>query len=93
MSVSQGTTYEVGDIVSVLDRDGGVYYALIRGFLQDQYAEKYAILTWLLPTQPNPGHFDPSIFVLGNVQILCSHMHMFIAIVEHVEKNSRFPVL
>ena len=62
---SQGTTYEVGDIVSVLDRDGGVYYALLRGFLQDQYAEKYAILTWLLPTQSNPGHFDPSIFVLG----------------------------
>ncbi len=57
--------YEVGDIVSILDRDGGVYYAIIRGFLQDQYAEKYAILMWLLPVHPDPTHFDPSQFVLG----------------------------
>ena len=61
----QGTTYDVGDIVSVLDRDGGVYYAIVRGFLQDQYAAKYATLTWLLPTRPNPSYFDPSIFVIG----------------------------
>ena len=55
----------MGDVVSVLDANGGVYFAIIRGFLQDQYAEKYAILTWLLPRHPNPTHFDPSNFVLG----------------------------
>ena len=65
LSPPQGTTYDVGDIVSVLDRDGGVYYAIVRGFLQDQYAAKYATLTWLLPTRPNPSYFDPSIFVIG----------------------------
>ena len=61
----QGTKYEVGDIVSILDRDGGVYFAIIRGFLLDQYAEKHAVLTWLLPRYPNPTHFDPALFVLG----------------------------
>lgn len=66
----QGTTYEVGDIVSILGEEGQLYYALIRGFLEDQYAEKYAILTWLVPTVPNPKNFDPSLFVLG--EILCS---------------------
>ena len=62
---TQGTKYEVGDIVSMLDEGGQLYYALIRGFLEDQYAEKYAVLTWLVPTTPNPRSFDPSLFVLG----------------------------
>ncbi len=61
----QGVVYEVGDIVSVLDRDGGVYYALTRGFMVDQYAGKYIMLTWLLPKTPNPTHFDPANFILG----------------------------
>ena len=62
---TQGTRYEVGDIVSIMDENGRVYYALLRGFLEDQYAEKYAALTWLIPTTPNPKDFDPSLFVLG----------------------------
>ena len=57
--------YEVGDVVSVLDRDGGVYYGLLHGFMLDQYAEKYVLLTWLLPKMPNPTHFDPAMFILG----------------------------
>ena len=57
--------YEVGDVVSLLDHSGGVFYAIIRGFLVDQYADKYAILTWLLPKTPNPSIFDPLNFVLG----------------------------
>jgi hypothetical protein len=61
----KGTRYEVGDIVSIMDENGRVYYALLRGFLEDQYAEKYAALTWLIPTTPNPKDFDPSLFVLG----------------------------
>lgn len=30
--------------------DSGIYYAQIRGFLEDQYCEKSATVTWLLPT-------------------------------------------
>lgn len=30
--------------------DDGIYYAQIRGFLEDQYCEKSAAVTWLLPT-------------------------------------------
>ncbi len=64
--------YEVGDIVSMLDKDGGTYYAIIRGFLQDQYAEKYAVLMWLLPVYPDPTHFDPTAFILGMLpQLKC----------------------
>jgi hypothetical protein len=61
----QGVTFEVGDIVSVLDTDGGVYYAVMEGFLLDQYAHKLTLLTWLLPKSPNPTHFDPAMFILG----------------------------
>lgn len=58
-------TFEVGDVVSVLDRDGGVYYAIAQGFMLDEYADKYILLTWLLPKRPNPMHFDPGLFILG----------------------------
>ena len=51
--------------MSVLDYGGGVYYALLRGFLQDQYAQQYAVLTWLLPNYPNPTAFDPLRFFIG----------------------------
>jgi hypothetical protein len=63
--IYKGIVYEVGDVVSVLDHSGGIYYALIRGFLVDQYAEKFAVLTWVLPRTPNPENFDPSNFILG----------------------------
>ncbi|CAH1774793.1 unnamed protein product, partial [Owenia fusiformis] len=63
-----GIYYQVGDIVSLVDDedDEGVYYAQIRGFLQDQYCEKSAVITWLLPTlESTPGRFDPATFILG----------------------------
>ena len=59
--------YRIGDVVSVLDVEGGIYYAKIRGFLRDQYAQTFAVLTWLLPTQADPKHFDPSHFMLGKL--------------------------
>lgn len=58
--------YQVGDVVSIVDVDGGVYYAQIRGLLQDQYCEKSAVIAWLLPTFGSPGtDFDPSTYVIG----------------------------
>eukprot|EP00057_Strongylocentrotus_purpuratus_P034717 XP_796303.1 PREDICTED: GATA zinc finger domain-containing protein 1-like [Strongylocentrotus purpuratus] len=62
----QGTYFQVGDIVSLLDVEGGIYYAQLRGFMQDQYAQKSAIITWLLPTQAtNKNKFDPATYILG----------------------------
>uniref|UniRef100_A0A8C4NCZ7 GATA zinc finger domain-containing protein 1 n=1 Tax=Eptatretus burgeri TaxID=7764 RepID=A0A8C4NCZ7_EPTBU len=62
----QGVFYQVGDVVSVLDEEGELYFAQIRGFMQDQYCEKSAVITWLLPTTGSPkGKFDPSTYILG----------------------------
>lgn len=64
----KGTYYQTGDIVSVRDVDGGLYYAQIRGIMKDQYAEKSAVLTWLIPTKKvlfGNGMFRPSDYVLG----------------------------
>lgn len=59
--------YQVGDVVSLVDDDENIYYAQIRGFLQDQYYEKSAVITWLLPTkQSDRNRFDPSTYILGN---------------------------
>lgn len=65
---NRGMLFQVGDIVSVTDEDGSIYYAQIRGLLQDQYCEKSAGLTWLLPTQSSPPpekEFDPLTYILG----------------------------
>ena len=50
-----------------MDHDGSLYYAQLRGFLTDQYCEKSACITWLLPTQESPedGSFDADTFILG----------------------------
>lgn len=62
----KGFLFQAGDIVSVTDVDGKIYYAQIRGFLQDQYCEKSAALTWLIPTQQSPRDtFDPTTYILG----------------------------
>jgi len=64
----KGMYYQVGDIVSVIDIEGGTYYGQIRGLLQDQYCEKSAVLTWLLPTKESPPpeeKFDPSTYIIG----------------------------
>ncbi len=64
----QGQFYTRGDIVSVTDVDGGVYYAQLRGFLTDQYCDKSGVVTWLLPTSSAPPPergFDASRYVVG----------------------------
>ena len=45
-----GINYTIGDIVSLIDADDGTtYFAQIKGFLQDQFCEKSAAITWLIP--------------------------------------------
>lgn len=70
--------YQIGDVVSVVDeQDGRTYYAQIRGFIQDQYCEKSAALTWLIPTQASPKDcFDPASYIIGNLWAfaLCNYL-------------------
>ncbi|KYN36290.1 GATA zinc finger domain-containing protein 1 [Trachymyrmex septentrionalis] len=64
----KGTYFQVGDVVSLQDVDGGIYYAQIRGLLTDQYCEKSAAITWLLPTTASPPPeegFIPETYLIG----------------------------
>ncbi|TRY83221.1 hypothetical protein DNTS_032500 [Danionella cerebrum] len=63
----KGIYFQIGDVIKVIDEDDGKpYFAQIRGFVQDQYCEKSAALTWLIPTQASPrDQFDPSTFIVG----------------------------
>lgn len=62
----KGQYFQKGDIVALQDIEGGTYYAQIRGLLQDEYCEKSAALTWLIPTNmSSKGTFDPSTYILG----------------------------
>merc|ERR1711983_115669 len=48
----EGQFYNKGDIVSVVSiDDDDIYYAQLRGFLTDQYSDRHAAITWLLPTR------------------------------------------
>ena len=61
----QGLLYEIGDIVCTSDIEGGTFFAQLRGFLQDDFCEKSAVITWLIPTVANVSKFDPMLFVPG----------------------------
>ncbi|TWW65687.1 Zinc finger domain-containing protein 1 [Takifugu flavidus] len=65
--LKNGVYYQTGDVIKVTDEeDGKPYYAQIRGFMQDQYCEKSAALTWLIPTQSSPkDQFDPGTYIVG----------------------------
>lgn len=57
--------------MSLMDEEDNVYYAQIRGLLTDQYCEKSAVITWLLPTQESPPPsecFDPATYIIGSIQ-------------------------
>lgn len=76
-----GQFYNIGDIVSVVSiDDDDIYYAQLRGFLTDQYSDKYGVITWLLPTQdsppPNEG-FHPATYILGPEEELPRRMEVF----------------
>ena len=62
--------YRKGDIVCLQNEDTSdtmLYFAQIRGFLIDQYAQKSASVTWLIPTSDatDDGTFDPACYILG----------------------------
>uniref|UniRef100_UPI00358EC4AD GATA zinc finger domain-containing protein 1 isoform X2 n=1 Tax=Myxine glutinosa TaxID=7769 RepID=UPI00358EC4AD len=81
--LKNGIYYQVGDVVSVLDEEGELYFAQIKGFMQDQYCEKSAVITWLLPTTGSPkGKFDPSTYILGPEEELPRRME-FLEFVSH----------
>ncbi|KAK0163514.1 hypothetical protein PV327_007189 [Microctonus hyperodae] len=64
----KGTYFQIGDVVSMQDVEGGIYYAQIRGLLTDQYCEKSAAITWLLPTTSSPPPeegFSPETYIIG----------------------------
>lgn len=63
----KNTRYQIGDIVSLIDADDRkAYYAQIRGFLNDQYSKKSAVITWLLPSSESPEEaFDPATYFIG----------------------------
>ncbi|XP_077446791.1 GATA zinc finger domain-containing protein 1 [Stigmatopora argus] len=96
----KGVYYQIGDVIKVTDEDDGKpYYAQIRGFVQDQYCEKSAALTWLLPTQASPkDHFDPGTFILGPEEDLPRKME-FLDFVCHApseyfkSRSSPFPTV
>jgi len=65
----KGQYFSKGDIVSVVNlEDDDIYYAQLRGFLTDQFSDKYGVISWLLPTTnsppPNQG-FHPATYILG----------------------------
>lgn len=69
----RGFYIQVGDIVALSDKDDleNIYFAQIRAFLSDQYGQKSAVITWLVPVDENFRQikslkdFDPSLFELG----------------------------
>lgn len=64
----QGSYIQIGDIVSLCNSNYDVFYAQIRGLMVDNFCEKSAVITWLLPTQSSPPPsegFDPSTYVIG----------------------------
>ncbi|KAF8787914.1 GATA zinc finger domain-containing protein 1-like [Argiope bruennichi] len=95
----KGTYFQVGDIVSVVDVKGGVYYAQLRGLLQDQYCEKSAVITWLLPTQSSPkGRFDPATYIIGPEEDIPRKLECFEFVCHapseyYYAKDSPYPVV
>lgn len=62
------TYYQVGDIVSLMSEDHDIFYAQIRGLIQDSFCEKSAVITWLLPTTSSPDPttgFDAATYTIG----------------------------
>lgn len=96
----KGSYFQVGDVVSMQDEDGGIFYAQIRGLLTDQYCEKSAAVTWLLPTASSPppeDGFIPETYIIGPEEDLPRKLE-YMEFVMHAPsdyfrlKNSPYPI-
>lgn len=68
------------------EQDGKTYYAQIRGFIQDQYCEKSAALTWLIPTTASPkDYFDPATYIIGKFQGLKYYVWLVLWIIVQLQ--------
>lgn len=66
--ILQGFYYQIGDIVSLCNKNYDTFYAQIRGLIVDSFCEKSAVITWLIPTKLSPSpneRFDPSTYLIG----------------------------
>ncbi|KAL5962601.1 GATA zinc finger domain-containing protein 1 [Taenia solium] len=61
----KGKWLQTGDIVSLMDVEGGEYYAQIRSIIVDNAEDASVVLTWLVPTsEARRGEFDPAKYVI-----------------------------
>merc|ERR1712018_251026 len=85
--------------MGVVDIEGGVYYAQLKGFLTGQYCEKSGIITWLLPTTQSPSPesgFDPATYVIGPEEDLPRKLDYFTFVMHAPDdyfyyKNAPYP--
>ncbi|XP_060518996.1 GATA zinc finger domain-containing protein 1 [Cylas formicarius] len=64
----KGSYLQIGDVVALRDESDDIYYAQITGFMTDQYCNKSAVISWLLPTAESPPpneEFDPATYIIG----------------------------
>jgi len=61
----KGVQYRVGDVVSIQNVDGLLYYASLRSFMEDPYGNQFGVVLWLLPLFPDPSSYNPADFLLG----------------------------
>jgi len=94
----KGEFFTVGDIVSVTDVSGDLYYAQLRGFLTDEFGEKSAAMSWLIPTTgsppPNEG-FHPATYIIGPEEDIPRKMEVFTFVMHapsdyFLDKNSPY---
>ncbi|CAH8574999.1 unnamed protein product [Schistosoma rodhaini] len=70
--------YHVGDIVSLLDVDGEVFYAQIRGLATDLVGDSCCFLTWLIPASGcRDEEFRPSDYIIGYLFSLTSYVYRY----------------
>lgn len=95
----QGSYIQIGDIVSLCNSNYDIFYAQIRGLMIDNFCEKSAVITWLLPTQSSPPSsecFDPSTYVIGPEEdqprlLSCMEFVMHAPSDYYYDKNTPYP--
>lgn len=92
---------QIGDIVSLCNANFDTFYAQIRGLMIDNFCEKSAVITWLLPTQSSPPPdegFDPGTYIIGPEEdhprlLSCMEFVMHAPSDYYHSKNSPYPAV